>query len=371
MCDVIEMHGNVCVVMPKLKMGLDDTVQSKVLDRQKKVKIAHGLLSVLCFLHDNGMIHRDVKSANVMLDDKYLVQLIDFSLAKLIPTKIIDNQKRTHTPDVGTACYIAPEVYRKQPYGFKADAYSAGVVLLEMFSGEKLGTDRDKAAITLVQKKKDNLPGNDKPVPALLRALLEEEPKDRLTVREVLGDSSVDLDEKRDTIMKTITKLWSKNKFPNAPPAEEQRIIEQALSSLVDVAEDVDALSKKNQKRSKSQLTLLRIKKACSVLESESEATERAAIRYAKSTEHVIGDEAIQPEHCVLLAMKMNEDDIPGLEESIEVLSYECNDIRYDIDEYLAAEKKIFECMNYCLFVNPTVPKTQGKKKNKGADSRR
>lgn len=344
MRDVLTIDGCFCIAMPKLKMSLDNAIEKKHLDRSKKVKIAHGLLSALCFLHDNSMIHRDVKSANVMLDEKWEAQLIDFSLAKLIST----DQKsiRTHTPDIGTACYIAPEVYRKQPYGFKADAYSAGVVLLEMFSGEKLGTDRDKAAIMLIQKKKENLPGNDKPVPALLRSLLEEDPENRLTVREVLGDGT-------RPVISTIVKLWVKNKFSRVP--SDQRVLEQALNSLVNIVNDIPNKVKKGS-------VLARIKKACSVLESLSELTERAAIRYAKSTEHLTG-QPVRPEHCVLLAMKMNEDEIPELDSSIEALSYECDGFPYDIDEYVDAERMIFECMNYCLFVAPHAPKIQKKRK--------
>ena len=63
--DVVTIDGHLGIVMPKFPMSLGDAIETKGLDRPKKVTIAHGLLSALTFLHDNDIMHRDVKSDNV------------------------------------------------------------------------------------------------------------------------------------------------------------------------------------------------------------------------------------------------------------------------------------------------------------------
>ena len=324
MIDVSMMDGSLCIAMPKLSMSLGAAIDSKTLDRPKMVNISHGVLSALSFLHANGMIHRDVKSDNIMIDEECKAQLIDFSLAKIMPLENdgIADGSRTHTPEVGTATYIAPEVYAKMPYGFKSDAYSAGVCLLEMFSGAKLQTDRDKAALVLVRKKKDELPPADKPLPALLRSLLEEDPATRLSCRQVLGDVSL---EGQSEIVSTITKLWAKNKLPTTPPPlGEQRVLESALKSLQQTAAAPEATKASGSKKRKaggkpgSPSIESRVKKACTALDVQCDSTEAAAIAYAKSTESLgtDGDEAVPAEYCVVLAMKMYEEALPNLEDA-------------------------------------------------------
>jgi serine/threonine protein kinase len=112
----------------------------KLTNRRDKVAIAHGLLSAVAHLHDNGFIHRDIKSDNVMLvrvEDEWNPVLIDFSLAKLIEgsmyksKQIILEETATHTGGAGTVTYTAPEVIELKPYGFKSDLWSVGVILLK------------------------------------------------------------------------------------------------------------------------------------------------------------------------------------------------------------------------------------------------
>ena len=138
------------------------------------------------YLHDNHIIHRDIKSDNVMLagdDDRLAPVLIDFSLAKFVagPHAVLP-PGATHTGSVGTPTYTAPEVVAREAYGLPSDLWSVGVVLLELLLGE-LDADRDKAAARLIEEQKAALP--DSPFAALVRALLEVDVERRATAQDV------------------------------------------------------------------------------------------------------------------------------------------------------------------------------------------
>eukprot|EP00977_Amphora_coffeiformis_P002209 scaffold425_cov175-Amphora_coffeaeformis.AAC.68 len=175
------------------------------LPRRAKVIFAHGLLSAVAFLHDNGILHRDVKSDNVLLevDDNglYKAVLIDFSLAKPIDPTIFQEEKNNdakssswegaleavrHTGEVGTVTYTAPEVLSEEEpmYGKPIDLWSTGVVLLEFWQDALLEAQKNSHALKLIEAKLSELP--KKPYPLLLRGLLQVDPVERWTARQAL-----------------------------------------------------------------------------------------------------------------------------------------------------------------------------------------
>ncbi|KAK1430912.1 hypothetical protein QVD17_14022 [Tagetes erecta] len=113
-----------------------------------RYKIAVGLASVLAYLHqecDKLVIHRDIKTSNVMLDANFNARLGDFGLARLI-----DHDKSPiSTLTAGTAGYLAPEYLHCGKANDKTDVYSYGVVVLEVCCGRR-PLEREVSGLNMV-----------------------------------------------------------------------------------------------------------------------------------------------------------------------------------------------------------------------------
>ncbi|XP_022768078.1 probable receptor-like serine/threonine-protein kinase At5g57670 [Durio zibethinus] len=126
----------------------------------ERYKVALGVAEVLDYLHTNSehpVIHRDVKSSNILLSDDFEPQLSDFGLAKWAPTS---SSHITCTDVAGTFGYLAPEYFMYGKVNNKIDVYAFGVVLLELLSGRKpISNDYPKGQESLVMWAKPNLNG--------------------------------------------------------------------------------------------------------------------------------------------------------------------------------------------------------------------
>ncbi|KAM3727262.1 Testis-specific serine/threonine-protein kinase [Dirofilaria immitis] len=106
--------------------------------RQKRIRefphacrLFRQLTEAIHYLHDRGVVHRDIKAENVLLDSNGNVKLIDFGFARYI------NQKERSTSFCGTKPYSAPEIVQHQPYdGYASDWYAMGVLLYTMLTGK-------------------------------------------------------------------------------------------------------------------------------------------------------------------------------------------------------------------------------------------
>ncbi|XP_010447006.1 PREDICTED: pto-interacting protein 1-like isoform X1 [Camelina sativa] len=121
--------------------SLEETLHGKqkgkhVLSWKERFKIAIGLAEAIDYLHNRcpkPVIHRDVKTSNVILTDELQPQLSDFGLSMWRPTT--SSQYSIQTDVVGTFGYLAPEYFMYGKVSDKVDVYAFGVVLLELISG--------------------------------------------------------------------------------------------------------------------------------------------------------------------------------------------------------------------------------------------
>ncbi|CAJ1932190.1 unnamed protein product [Sphenostylis stenocarpa] len=107
-----------------------------VLEWANRVKIAAGAARGLAYLHEDcnpRIIHRDIKSSNILLDFNCEAKVSDFGLAKLA----LDANTHITTRVMGTFGYVAPEYASSGKLTEKSDVYSFGVVLLELITGRK------------------------------------------------------------------------------------------------------------------------------------------------------------------------------------------------------------------------------------------
>ncbi len=105
--------------------------QEGQLSVERSVGIAVEILKALNFAHRKGVVHRDIKPDNVMIDDSGRVKVADFGIARAADTGTIVAGKAI----LGSARYMAPEQARGAYTDARADLYSAGIVLYEMLTG--------------------------------------------------------------------------------------------------------------------------------------------------------------------------------------------------------------------------------------------
>ncbi|KAJ0907749.1 putative protein kinase RLK-Pelle-DLSV family [Helianthus annuus] len=104
------------------------------LNWKRRYDIILGIARGLAHLHKEShvrILHRDIKSSNILLDDDFQPKIADFGLARFQP----EDQSQIITKFVGTLGYTAPEYVRYGVLSDKADTYSFGIVVLEIVSG--------------------------------------------------------------------------------------------------------------------------------------------------------------------------------------------------------------------------------------------
>ncbi|MGE5126429.1 MAG: protein kinase domain-containing protein, partial [Betaproteobacteria bacterium] len=134
---------------------LSELVAAGPLEPAAVLKVARQVAEALADAHEHGIVHRDVKPGNVMLDERGLVKVLDFGLARFAPPASDDSATWSGEHGAlaggalaGTLAYMSPEQVRGGTLDGRSDAFSLGVVLYELLSGAR--PFRGENAITLV-----------------------------------------------------------------------------------------------------------------------------------------------------------------------------------------------------------------------------
>ncbi|XP_020217867.1 nodulation receptor kinase [Cajanus cajan] len=129
-----------------------EPAKRKILDWPTRLSIALGAARGLAYLHTfpgRSVIHRDVKSSNILLDHSMSAKVADFGFSKYAPQ---EGDSNVSLEVRGTAGYLDPEYYKTQQLSEKSDVFSFGVVLLEIVSGrEPLDIKRPRNEWSLVE----------------------------------------------------------------------------------------------------------------------------------------------------------------------------------------------------------------------------
>jgi serine/threonine-protein kinase len=104
---------------------------------ETSLRMMQELLGALEFAHEAGVVHRDVKPANVMLDAAGHVKLTDFGVARITDPDAEVGEATRAGAMIGTPSYMSPEQIQGQPTDRRSDVFSAGIVFYQLLTGKK------------------------------------------------------------------------------------------------------------------------------------------------------------------------------------------------------------------------------------------
>jgi hypothetical protein len=197
--------------------SLADRLRAGPMEEREAAQLLISVARALHFAHRNGVVHRDMKPANILLDPEGVPKVADFGIAK----RLTANTSLTLSGAViGTPTYMAPEQAKgtSRDVGAPADIYSLGAILYEMLSGRPpFLPDDSETALTVRVITEDAVspafyrPGIPRDLETICLKCLEKEPRDRYAsaaafaedLRRYLDDESI-LARPRTTVVRTI-----------------------------------------------------------------------------------------------------------------------------------------------------------------------
>ena len=182
--DAIEDNGRQAVIMEfvdgeSLRERLD---REKTLSINSVLSIGYSVCSALEAAHKQGLIHRDVKPGNILINTSKRVMLTDFGIAKALDG---DEDLTSENIMMGTAKYLSPEQVRGDSLDARADLYSLGLVMYECLAGKVPFVGKNDTDTALARLHRDatdiakHRPDVDTYVAQIINRLIAREPKDR------------------------------------------------------------------------------------------------------------------------------------------------------------------------------------------------
>jgi len=198
-----ENSDYIFIVMEYLRSGTLRQYLDKIkikLNEKLAANICYQISDTLLYLRKYGIIHRDLKSDNILIkitkinrnlgkesSDQIIVKLMDFGLSKII------GNTETTNEGYGTMAYIAPEILVRSPYNYKVDVWSLGVIIFNILSGEfpNISDINKFGVITLYHHKKaikfsTNFEKVSSEAIDLIKKCLEKLPENRINIEDVV-----------------------------------------------------------------------------------------------------------------------------------------------------------------------------------------
>jgi len=164
------------IQMELCRETLKSYLLNNILSLEEKKRICKEIVNGLVIIHNNELLHRDLKLTNILVDSNNTIKITDFGLA----VSIYDVNKE----EVGTYGYIAPEIFDGVDYTFKSDLYSLGIIFLEIFKSFK--TNMEKMLCIRDIKNEKKLDIEDENIKHIILNLLDKNPKKRMELNKVI-----------------------------------------------------------------------------------------------------------------------------------------------------------------------------------------
>lgn len=164
------------IQMELCKQNLKEYLKENKLNFNEKIKICIQIIEGIKYIHDNNIIHRDLKLTNIFISFDNIIKIGDFGLA----SNIYD----LNFEEVGTSSYIAPEILENKEYDNRVDLYSLGVIILEIFGDFKTNMEK-MIKIREINKNKCTIFENSN-LNILLSSLLNKDPNKRHSLENIL-----------------------------------------------------------------------------------------------------------------------------------------------------------------------------------------
>lgn len=184
--DVGEMEGRAYFVMEFVKgRPLSEQIQAEGLSAETVTRYGEQICDALEHAHQHGVIHRDLKTSNIMITPEGRVKVLDFGLAKRQTLDPVGDQTRSASrdgPGIGTVHYLAPEVFRGDPADARTDIWALGVVLYEMAGGRRPFTGKTAYELSsaILRSEPPPLPAHATPgLRAVVERCLAKQPRER------------------------------------------------------------------------------------------------------------------------------------------------------------------------------------------------